>query len=170
MSVPDLALCRDQQVLPCQRPLGKENAMTDIPSRSFGSVSEWFCQTDNDLLTLFNARLPLPGQGSWTVFRITSRVFTRVTSILRMRDIGLEEWRRLPKIGAHIGNIGAPMSRLWEWSLSCRGSVTPHECESSQGLPHGCGVGVTDGESASRLQQSVAQLQPLARRSPWPAK
>jgi len=101
-----------------------ENEMTDIPSRSFGSVPEWFCKTDNDLLTLFNSRFPLPGQGSWTVFRMTSKVCMRVISALQMRDIGLDEWRRLPKIGAHIGNIGAPMSRLWDWSLTFRKSDT----------------------------------------------
>ena len=52
---------------------GVENSMTDIPSRSFGSVAEWYCKTDNDLLTLFNARFPLPGQASWTVFQLTSK-------------------------------------------------------------------------------------------------
>ena len=39
---------------------GKQNAMTDIPSRSFGSVPQWHCKTDTDLLTLFNAKFPLP--------------------------------------------------------------------------------------------------------------
>jgi len=34
---------------------GDENAMTDIPSWSFGSVAQWFCQTDDDVLTLFNS-------------------------------------------------------------------------------------------------------------------
>jgi hypothetical protein len=29
--------------------------MTDIPSRSFGSKKKWYCKTDDDLLTLFNA-------------------------------------------------------------------------------------------------------------------
>jgi hypothetical protein len=32
---------------------GKKNAMTDIPSRSFGSEPKWFCKDDSDLLTLF---------------------------------------------------------------------------------------------------------------------
>jgi hypothetical protein len=47
---------------------GKKNAMTDIPSRSFGSVLKWFCRTDKDLLTLFNATFPFPDQNTWTVF------------------------------------------------------------------------------------------------------
>ena len=149
---------------------GSENAMTDIPSRSFGSVAEWFCKTDNDLLTLFNSRFPLPGQASWTVFRMTSKVFMRVISVLQMRDTGLDEWRRLPKIGAHIGNIGVPMSNLWEWSLTCRGSATSQGSESSQDSRPECDGGVMEEGSASRLRQSLAQLRPLDRRSPWPAK
>ena len=47
---------------------GIENALTDIPSRSFGSVLEWHCNSHNDLLTLFNSKFPLPSQASWTVF------------------------------------------------------------------------------------------------------
>jgi len=115
---------------------GVENSMTDIPSRSFGSVKEWHCKTDNNLLTLFNSRFPLPGQASWTVFRITSRVFMRVISVLRTQDIVLEEWRRLPKTGEHIGNIGAPMWHLWEWSLTFRQSDTSHVCEFSRDSRH----------------------------------
>ena len=149
---------------------GIENAMTDIPSRSFGSVAEWHCKTDNDLLTLFNARFPLPGQASWTVFRITSKAFMRVISVLRMQDTGLDGWRRLPRIGEHIGNIGAPMSHLWGWSLIYRQSGTSHESASSQDLQHESGEDASGEGSGSRLRQSLAQLRPLDRRSLWPAK
>ena len=144
--------------------------MTDIPSRSFGSVADYFCRTDADLLTLFNERFPLPGQASWTVFRLTSKVFMRVISVLRMQDIELDEWRRLPRIGEHIGNIGAPTSHLWEWSLSFRGSGMLHGSASSRDLPHESGEGATGEGSGSRLRQSLAQLQPLGRRFLWPAK
>ena len=92
---------------------GIENALTDIPSRSFGSVPEWTCQSDSELLTLFNSKFPLPNQASWTVFRLDTRVTTRVISALRMRCITLEEWRRLPTIGKYIGKIGQNMSDLW---------------------------------------------------------
>ena len=149
---------------------GVENAMTDIPSRSFGSVREWFCKTDTDLLTLFNSRFPLPDQASWTVFRMTSKVFMRVISVLRMQVTELEEWRRLPKIGALIGNIGAPMSHLWGWSLTFRQSGTSHGLESLPALQQGSDEVVTGAGSGCRLQQSLAQLRPLDRRSLWPAK
>ena len=149
---------------------GVENSMTDIPSRSFGSVEQWHCKTDAELLTLFNTRFPLPGQASWTVFQLTSKVFMRVISALRMQDIELEEWRRLPRTGVHIGNIGAPTSHLWAWSLTFRQSGTSPECASSPDLQHESGEGATDEGSGSRLRQSLAQLQPLDRRYLWPAK
>ena len=98
--------------------------MMDIPLWSFGSVAEWFCENDSDLLTLFNSRFPLPGQGSWTVFWITSKLFMCVTSVLWMQAIKLKEWRQLPKIGTHIGSIGAPILHLWDWSLTYRGLDT----------------------------------------------
>ena len=156
-------------IMPVHIP-GVENSMTDIPSRSFGSVAEWHCKSDDELLTLFNSRFPLPGQVSWTIFRITSRVFTRVISVLRTQDIALEEWRRLPRIGGHTGNIGATMSHLWDWSLTFRRSGTSQGCESSRASRQGYDEGATGEESEYRLQQSLAQLQPLDRRSLWPAK
>jgi hypothetical protein len=35
---------------------GKRNTMTDIPSRSFGSEPEWFCESNADLCDLFNKK------------------------------------------------------------------------------------------------------------------
>jgi hypothetical protein len=56
---------------------GVENALTDILSCSFGSVHEWACDTDNNLLTLFNLTFPLPKQISWTVFCFSTKYYTR---------------------------------------------------------------------------------------------
>ncbi len=94
----------------------------------------------------------------------------RVISVLRMRDIALEEWRRLPKIGIHIGSIGVPMSHLWEWSLTFRGSAMLPGSESSQDSQQESDGAVMGEESGSRLQQCLAQLQPLDRRYLWPAR
>ena len=69
---------------------GEENSMTDIPSRSFGSETKWHCQSNSDLLTLFNISFPLPNQHSWTVFQISYAVGMRVTSVLQMKDFTLE--------------------------------------------------------------------------------
>jgi hypothetical protein len=76
---------------------GVNNSLTDIPSRSFGSEPAWHCTNDDQLLMLFNSTFPLPHQGSWTVFHLSSEIATRVISILRMKVFTAEEWRRLPK-------------------------------------------------------------------------
>ena len=39
---------------------GEKNALTDVPSRSFGSNAAWFCKNDSDLPTFFNSMFPLP--------------------------------------------------------------------------------------------------------------
>ncbi len=147
---------------------GVENALTDIPSRSFGSVLEWHCHMDKDLLTLFNKKNSPPTQASWTCFQFNTNVTTRMISVLQMKDITLAEWQRLPKIGRHIGQTGRHMSGLWDWTLSYRGCSTRQRCVSSQGLPHESGRDITEGASASRLERSLALSRPLARRSRWP--
>ena len=105
-----------------------ENALTDIPSRSFGIVREWECKSDMDFLTLFNTKFPLPQQASWTVFRFGSKVITHVISALRMKGIMLAKWQRLPRIGKHTGQIGQNMSSLWDWTLLYRGLNTQPGC------------------------------------------
>ena len=47
----------------------------------------------------------------------------------------MDVWPRLLKAGRHIGAIGMPLSRLWEWTLSYRESPIPAEFDASQGLP-----------------------------------
>jgi hypothetical protein len=115
---------------------GKENSMTDIPSRLFGSKPKWLCKTNTDLLTMFNNLFPLPTQDSWTVFQLTYATGMQVTSILLTTDSTLEEWRQLPKVGNLVGNAGRPTLHLWEWTLTYR---TPHlqfESDSSRALQH----------------------------------
>ena len=146
---------------------GKRNAMTDIPSRSFGSEPQWFCTTDADLLRLFNKKFPLPEQRSWTVFRLTSEISTKVISVLRMQLSTLAEWRRLRTAGAHTGAIGAPMSHLWEWSLHFRVNPTPAGSEPSQASQLESERATTAEAARSQLQQSLRLSQPLARRSQW---
>jgi hypothetical protein len=151
---------------PVQNP-GVEHALTDIPSRSFGSVKEWECKSDTNFLTLFNTKFPLPQQASWTVFRFGSKMITRVISTLRMTGITLAEWQRLPRIGKHTGQIGRGMSGLWDWTLLYRGSSTRPECTHLPGSPHGSGRACSEGESVSRLERSLALSRPLGRRSRW---
>jgi hypothetical protein len=114
---------------------GVKNAMTDIPSRSFGSEPKWHCTDDNDLLTLFNSSFPLPNQNSWTVFRISSAISMRLISVLRMQAFSMDEWRRLPRPGKHTGRVGPRIANLFEWTLTYRESRTPQESDYSLDLP-----------------------------------
>ena len=147
---------------------GIQNAITDIPSRSFGSIPKWHCPTDSHLLTMFNTLFPLPSQASWNVFHLSSEISTRVISILRTKDFSLDEWRRLPKIGINIGTVGLPMSNLWQWTLTYRTSHSQQQQELSQDSLHESEPDITAEAARLQLQQSIALSRPLARRSQWP--
>jgi hypothetical protein len=72
---------------------GKRNAISDVPSLSFGSNPKWTCKTDEDLLTLFNSMFPLQMQKSWTLYHPNCGVVTHVISILQMKPFALDNWR-----------------------------------------------------------------------------
>ena len=147
---------------------GEENSMTDIPSRSFGSKPKWHCKSNTNLLTLFNNLFPIPSQNSWTVFQISYAVGMRVTSVLQMKDFTLEEWRRLPKVGKHVGGVGQPMLRLWEWTLSYRTPRSQSESASLKALPDASEQVTTVEANKSKLEAYLAQSRPLDRRLRWP--
>jgi hypothetical protein len=147
---------------------GEENSMTDIPSRSFGSEPKWCCKSNHDLLTLFNTLFPLPSQNSWTVFQLSSAISMRVTSVLLMKDFTLEEWRRLPKVGNHVGRAGQPSAHLWEWTLSYRTPRSQTESACSRVLPDESVRDTTVAANRSKLEAYLAQSRPLDRRSRWP--
>jgi len=146
---------------------GKRNAISDIPSRSFGSNPVWHCTTDTDFLTLFNSTFPLPSQNSWTGFRLTSKIVMRVISTLRTKHTDLEGWRRPPKIGSHVGITGATMSNLWEWTHIYRTLPSPTAPGVSCPSQNASELDGLVAESKSRLTQSLAHSRPLARRSRW---
>jgi hypothetical protein len=148
---------------------GQRNAMTDIPSRSFGSEKKWYCKNDEELLTLFNAAYPLPQQNSWTVFQLSFAISMRVISVLRMTAFGMAEWRRLPKLGSHIGTVGRATSNLWEWTLIYREPHSPKQSELSPDSRREFVLEDMVAEERSKLTQFRRRSRPLARRSPWPA-
>ena len=84
---------------------GEENAMTDIPSRSFGSNLYWFCKNYTDLLKFFNKIFHLPNQASWTVFSPSNEVSMKVIPVLRMQHFEMGEWLQLKKSGKHVGKL-----------------------------------------------------------------
>ena len=147
---------------------GSKNAMTDIPSRSFGSNAKWHCKSNDELLTLFNASFPLPNQASWTVYQPSPALSMKVISILRTRDSTLAEWSRLPSPGSHIGDAGSATSTLWEWTLTYRTAPSNTESAASQELQPVLGGDSTVEDAKSELQQSVRQSLPLGRRLRWP--
>jgi hypothetical protein len=92
---------------------GKRNAISDVPSRLFGSNPTWKYDTDADLLTLFNPMFPLPHQNLWTDFHLICKVVMCVISTLRTTHFALDDWRRLPRVGRQVGVICAHTSNLW---------------------------------------------------------
>ncbi len=147
---------------------GDRNAIADVPSRSFGSNPAWRCDTDNDLLTLFNSLFPIPNQNSWTVYRLNCELVTRVISILRTKPFELDEWRRLPRIWRHVGEIGAHTSNQWEWIRTLTVHRSKRGSDASRGLPNGCKPGSSDTDDKSKVLQYHKLSQPLARQSRWP--
>jgi hypothetical protein len=146
---------------------GRQNMMTDIPSRSFGSEPKWYCANNDELLTLFNDLFPLPAQQSWTVFQVSNKTFTRVLSVLRTEDFSLDEWRRLPPAGKLHGEIGKHTASLWEWTLSYRVPHTNKNAGSSWALLEQSGRDATADAAKSEVEQSLRRSRPLVRRFPW---
>jgi hypothetical protein len=147
---------------------GVENAITDVPSRSFGSEPKWHCRSNDELLTLFNDKFPLPHQNSWTVFQPTNEIFMKVCSVLRTQPSTLEEWKRLPKIGKLNMPTGVPLSDLWEWTLRFRTPPTISESDVCQDSQPSSELDTLVSANKSKVAQFQRRLQPLERRSKWP--
>ncbi|EJK78113.1 hypothetical protein THAOC_00005 [Thalassiosira oceanica] len=114
---------------------GKLNVMADLASRSFGYKKEWHCDSWDSFLTLFNRLFPLPNKSSWQAFQLSSKIVTRVTAILQMKEFGMEEWKKLPKIGTSISTAGASSCSLGELTRSwATHSHSKNGCISSQVL------------------------------------
>ena len=147
---------------------GVRNALTDIPSRSFGSEQKWRCDTNQQLLTLFNKTFPLPHQASWQVYQPSKEQCTRVTSVLRMRRTTADEWQQPPKPGKVFGATGPDMLYLWDWTLSWRWLPIKSESGRSQVSPHESElVSLVEGKRFKAAQYQ-ASFHPLARRLQWP--
>jgi hypothetical protein len=71
------------------------------------------CDTDNELLTLFNSTFPLPSQQTWTVFHLNYRAVRCVISALWMQPFVLDDWRQLLSPGKLVGDIGAPTLHIF---------------------------------------------------------
>ena len=137
---------------------GEQNAMTDIPSRSFGSEAKWHCTTDKQFLTLNNLLLPLPKQAPWNYFHLSFAASKKVISILQTKHFKMDKWWHLQNAWRHIGPIGKSFSNLWEWTLTYRECHTPSAADRSLGLPH-LSAQVMLGEAAKlQLKQSLLDV------------
>ena len=146
---------------------GKRNRMADMASRSFGSEKKWHHITDLSFVAAFNTLFPLPAQNFWTAFRLTSTISTRVISILQAKRSTLEEWRRIPKIGDHIGITGAATLHLWGWIQASNAPDMPNVSSSFPGLRPEIEQATTAESEQSKLHRSLQLSWPLARRSHW---
>jgi hypothetical protein len=147
---------------------GDQNAMTDIPLHSFGGVQKWYCAHDTDFLAMYNSLFPLPNQELWNLFHLSSRIGTKIISILQTKVINVDVWRRLPRTNKLVGPIGKSLSNLWGWTLTYRGSTTPCAPASSLDSQLGYVQGSLAEDARSQLKRSLQHSRPLARRSPWP--
>jgi hypothetical protein len=148
---------------------GKQNAISDVPSKSFGSNPKWTCKFDDNLLTLSNSMFPLPMQKSWTVYCPNCAVVTCVISILQMKPFALDDWRQLPKVGQHVGKIGAHMSEQWGWIRTYSRYPSPNQSDASQALQPEPKQDTMKKDDRVNVAWSLAQSWPLVRRFPWPA-
>jgi hypothetical protein len=116
-------------------------------------VPLWKCDTDSDLLTLFNSMFHFPNQHSGIVFGLNCKLVTHLTLALQMKPFKLDGWRQLPKVRRHVGNIGA---HLWEWILTFSTHRSRHESNASQGSQHKQDWVTTDKDDKSKVAWSLA--------------
>ena len=83
-----------------------DNAIMDVPSRLFGSNPQWHCKQDHEFLILFNKLFPLPSQNSWTNYHISSKIHTRVISVLRMKSFQWTHGVNFPSTGNTLKTLG----------------------------------------------------------------
>jgi hypothetical protein len=142
---------------------GNRNALTDIPSRSFGWTTDWHFEDDLKFLTFFNARFPLPLQNCWTGFCLNNAVSSKVISELLMQASSMDAWRRLPKLGRKYGKSGRPIAEPLELIRTWTASPLPQLPGSAQVLEADYEKGNVEGPSA--LEVFVPDLGVSARRS-----
>ena len=148
---------------------GRRNAISNVPSRSFGSNPTWQCANADKLLILFNPMFPLPNQTSWTVLHLNCDMVMGVTSALQTKLFALDDWRRLPKVGRQVGKIGVPMSNLCEWIHTLTTHPSKPECAALPGLHSKHEQDSMDSDNRSKVAQYLKQSWPLARQLLWPA-
>ena len=144
---------------------GELNHLGDIPSRSFGYRVEWHFELDNDFLTFFNSKFPLPDKSCWTGFRLENALATKVTRELLTEGSSMAGWRRLARRGRKYGESGRTTAmtskylRTWIRSTSATLPVS-RPCS-------GGASGKVSAEGLSALGTFAPASGTSTRRSPW---
>ena len=97
---------------------------------------KWHCTTDEEFLTLFDSKLSLPQQNSWTLCHLPKEMCSKVILVVVTQHSEKEERQQLTSKKTSTGNSCVPMHNLWEWDLSCQRTNpdTNPNCEHLQDL------------------------------------
>jgi hypothetical protein len=120
-------------------------------------------------LHFFSNKFPLPNQRRWQCFHISSEESTHIIACLQMKDLPMEEWRKLTTLGNANGTIGADYFALLGSTLTSTQKISPLKKSSNTGP---CSEAQFDLETwvmekFSKLQQSAQASWPLTRPFPW---
>ncbi|MEM7495148.1 MAG: hypothetical protein AAF471_03235 [Myxococcota bacterium] len=151
---------------------GVDNAIADIPSRSFrqrtagGKVFDW---SSTKLISHFDAVFPLPQTRSWLEFQMNENLRSRVYSELRPHASNRVSWRRITRTGSVIGAYGPSSS--WTTSACHPGSMPrlfPKPCNCSAFLQNGFGQDpIPRNVTRSVQRQLQSRFVPSARPINW---
>ena len=142
--------------------------MADVASRSFGYRAEWLCKSNDELLTLFNNKFPLPTQSSWQCFQLSSAVVTKVIGAVQMKPFDPREWKQLPKLGTSISRPGAStcslmeLTRFWEsQQRTPNGSITSQPLERWSGRENWAAETKSTAKSSIRRGPKASSFKPI---------
>jgi hypothetical protein len=149
---------------------GVINQMADITSRTFSRMSamaETFQFSNHKFLQHFATTFPLQDT-SWCVFRLSTKLTSRIYCKLRGKTSTLGSWLQVTKTGSAIGHIGQstlPPSLEWmKCSLECQ---TPPESTSFLVLLTGSGGATTGMTLKSELAPFKLRYVPSERPLNW---
>jgi hypothetical protein len=149
---------------------GVKNRMADVASRTFSRhavASDTFTISDTDFLQSFSNTFPLQ-DGSWSIFRVSNKLSSRIFSELRGTTSTLGSWLQITTKGSAIGSIGRSTSvPSVDWTPCSPMCQTPSESTSFSVSLSGSGEAITGTAIKSELAPFKSRFVPSERRSNW---
>ena len=149
---------------------GVKNVMADVASRTFSrhTVSDsTFKITDSEFLHMFSSKFPLQDT-SWNIFRLSTKLSSRIFSELRGQTSTLGSWLRITTRGSVIGHIGKPTSdRSLTWMPCSPMSQSPPASTSSWASPAESAAAITGMDVRSALAPYRSRYVPSGRPLNW---